>query len=123
MANPRRRKRKEAQKTDAVNTNLEAVVSEALEKVIYDAWRLLYESRLRRQAALFQQVDRGDEAQLMSAVASMLHPASGVPPQDQPFLRAMMHRTLENGLMRLMTELFEKTAPLEIFTKNDDPVF
>jgi len=102
-----------------VNTKLEAVVSEALEKVIDDPWRLLYESRLRRQAALFQQVDRGDEAQIMSAVASMLHPSSGVPPQEQPFLRAMMHRTLENGLMRLMTEIFEKSSPLDIISKDD----
>ena len=123
VANPRGRKRKGPRKTDDLNTHLESIVSEALEKVIDDQWRLLYESRLRRQAALFQQVDRGDEAQLMSAVASTLHPASGVPPQDQPFLRAMMHRTLESGLVRLMTELFEKTAPLDIFTKNDDPVF
>ena len=123
VANPRGRKRKRAQKNDVGNTSLEAVVSEALEKVVDDAWRLLYESRLRRQGALFQLVNRGDEAQLMSAVASMLHPASGVPPQEQPFLRAMMHRTLESGLMRLMTELFEKSSPLDILSKDDDPVF
>jgi hypothetical protein len=123
VANPRGRKRKGSQKTDAGNAKLEAVVSEALEKVIDDPWRLLYESRLRRQGALLHQVDRDDEAQLMSAVASMLHPSSGVPPQEQPFLRAMMHRTLENGLMRLMTEIFEKGSPLDIFSKDDDPVF
>jgi len=123
VANPRGRKRKGPQKSDASNAKLEAVVSEALEKVIDDPWRLLYESRLRRQGALFQQVERGDEAQLMSAVASMLHPDSGVSAQDQPFLRAMMHRTLENGLMRLMTEIFEKSSPLDLFSKDDDPVF
>ncbi|MGH2482278.1 MAG: hypothetical protein ACRDHW_21720, partial [Ktedonobacteraceae bacterium] len=123
MANPRGRKRKGSQKADDHNANLEAVVSEVLDTAINDPWCLLNESRLRRQAALFQLVNRHDEAQLMSAVAAMLHPDSGVPPKDQPFLRAMMHRSLENGLMRLMTELFEKTAPLEIFTKNDDPVF
>ncbi|MGH2496388.1 MAG: HEAT repeat domain-containing protein [Ktedonobacteraceae bacterium] len=122
VANPRGRKRKGPQKADDHNANLEAVVSEVLDTAINDPWCLLNESRLRRQAALFQLVNRHDEAQLMSAVAAMLHPDSGVPPKDQPFLRAMMHRSLENGLMRLMTELFEKTAPLEIFTKNDDPV-
>ena len=122
VAHPRGRKRK-GPKTGASNAKLEAVVSEALEKVIDEPWRLLYESRLRRQSALFQQVDRGDEAQLMCAVASMLHPSSGVPPQEQPFLRAMMHRTLENGLMRLMTEIFEKGSSLDVFSKDDNPVF
>ena len=122
-ANPRARKRKEPRKAAPDNAKLEAVVSDALEKVVSEAWRLLYESRLRRQAALFQLVGRADEAQLMSAVASMLHPDSGVPPQDQPFLRAMMHYTLENGLMRLMTELFEKGSPTGIFSNDDDPVF
>ncbi|HVB72438.1 MAG TPA: HEAT repeat domain-containing protein [Ktedonobacteraceae bacterium] len=123
----RGRKRKGPQKSDARSTNLEAVVSEALEKVIDDQWRILYESRLRRQGALFQLVNRDDEAQLMSAVAAMLHPDSGVPPQNQPFLRAMMHRSLENGLLRLMTEAFEqgpfRTRPLDLFPKDDDPVF
>jgi HEAT repeats len=127
VANPRRRKRKGTQKADAYNAKLEAVVSEALEKVVDDQWRLLYESRLRRQGALFQLVERVEEAQLMSAVASTLHPDSGVPPQDQPFLRAMMHHSLENGLMRLMTEIFEKDSfgsrPLELYPKDDDPVF
>jgi hypothetical protein len=123
VANPRGRKSKGSQKASANNAKLEALVSEALEKVVDDQWRLLYESRLRRQSALFQLIDRRDDAQLMSAVASALHPSSGVAPQYQPFLRAMMHRTLENGLMRLMTEIFEKTPPLEIFTKDDDFVF
>jgi len=123
VANPRGRKRKGSQKAEGNSAALEAIVSEALAQVIDDRWRLLYEARLRRQGALFQLVDRAEEAQLMSAVASALHPDSGVPPQDQPFLRAMMHRTLENGLLRLMTEVFEKTTPLEIFTRNDDPVF
>jgi len=122
-ANSRARKRKAPQKAAPDNAKLEAVVSEALEKVVNEAWRLLYESRLRRQAALFQLADRHDEAQLMSAVASMLHPDSGVPPQDQPLLRAMMHYTLENGLMRLMTEIFEKGSPTGIFSNNDDSVF
>jgi hypothetical protein len=123
VANTGGRRRKGAQKTENSRTRLEAIVSEALEQVIDEQWRLLYESRLRRQGALFQLVDRGKEAQLMSAVAAMLHPASGVPPQDQPFLRAMMHYTLENGLMRLMTEIFEQGSPLEMVLENDDPVF
>ncbi len=127
VANPRGRKRKGSQKAEGNSAALEAIVSEALAQVIDDRWRLLYEARLRRQGALFQLVDRAEEAQLMSAVASALHPDSGVPPQDQPFLRAMMHRTLENGLLRLMTEIFEKDSfrslPIDLFPKDDDPVF
>src|SRR5207253_5392442 len=41
-------------------TLLEELVSEALEKLIDDKWRLLYETRLRRQAALFHFTDRGE---------------------------------------------------------------
>jgi len=127
VANPRGRKRKGSQKAEGNSAALEAIVSEALAQVVDDRWRLLYEARLRRQGALFQLVGRAEEAQLMSAVASALHPDSGVPPQDQPFLRAMMHRTLENGLLRLMTEIFEKDSfrslPIDLFPKDDDPVF
>ena len=121
-ANPRTRKRKGSQKADGNSAALEGIVSEALAQVIDDRWRLLYEARLRRQGALFQLVDRAEEAQLMGAVASTLHPDSGVPPQDQPFLRAMMHRTLENGLLRLMTEVFEndsfRSPPIDLFPKD-----
>jgi hypothetical protein len=80
---------------------------------------------LRRQAALFVLIDRDDDAQLLRAVASMLHPDSGVPPQDQPFLRTMMHYTLENGLMRMLTEAIESAEgpfgklPPDLFPNSD----
>jgi hypothetical protein len=121
----RSRKRKGTQqKVDTHKADLEAIVSEALEKVIDAKWRLLYEARLRRQGALFQLVERAHDARLVSAVASTLHPDSGVPARNQPFLRAMMHRTLENGLLHLMTEAFENGPfgglPLDFLSNDDD---
>ena len=129
MQSPSRsRKRKGSQqKADIHKADLEAIVSEALDKVIDTKWRMLYETRLRRQGALFQLVERTNDASLVSAVASTLHPDSGVPPRNQPFLRAMMHRSLENGLLRLMTEAFENGPfgglPLDFLSNEDDLPF
>ena len=78
-----------------------------LEKVVDDKWRLLYASRLRRQGALFQYIGREEDAQLVSAVSAALHPDSGLAPKEQSFLRAFMHRSLSNGLLRIMAEAFE----------------
>ncbi len=114
-------KRKGASRqTEAQKREREAVVDEALEKIIDMRWRLLYDTRLRRQAALFQLVDRGQEAELINAVAAMLHPDSGVPPREQPFLRALIHRSLERGLIHMMAEMLEnaslRSSPLNFFT-------
>lgn len=102
----------------------ETIVTEALEKVVDAPWRELFDSRLRRQAALFMVANRVPDARLVSAVASMLHPSSGIPPQQQPFLRAMMHRTLEGGLLRMMTEAMEsgplKGFPFDLLKHEDD---
>ncbi len=118
----RGRKRKGVQKT-----NQETIVSEVLEKVVDDKWRLLYEARLRRQGALFQFVGRQDDALLVSAVAAALHPDSGLAPQEQPFLRAFMHRSLANGLLRMMAEALEggpfRPLPLDLFSEKDDLYF
>lgn len=122
----RERRRRVSNKARASQADLEAIVTEAIEKSVDTQWRLLYESRLRRQAALFALINRNDEAHLLSAVAAMLHPDSGVPPQDQPFLRAMMHHTLESGLMRMLSEMIESgegpfgKLPLDLFKEPDD---
>jgi hypothetical protein len=105
----RGRKRKTAQKTREQKTeeqkaNLEALVSEVLGKVVDSKWRTLYDARLRRQGALFQFVGRTDDAALVSAVAAALEPGSPIAVQEQPFLRTMMHRSLQQGLFRLMAE-------------------
>jgi len=118
----RSRKRKGVQKA-----NQETIVNEVLEKVVDDKWRLLYEARLRRQGALFEFVGRTDDALMVSAVAAALHPASGLTPQEQPFLRAFMHRSLGNGLLRMMAEALEGgsfgSMPLDLFSKDDDFFF
>jgi hypothetical protein len=85
----------------------ETIVSEVLDKVVEDSWRLLYSSRLRRQGALFKEVGRGEDALLVSAVCSALDPGSELVPSEQPFLRALMHRSLANGLLRMMAEAIE----------------
>jgi hypothetical protein len=118
-------KRKGAGKqTEAQKREREAVVDAALEKIVDMRWRLLYDTRLRRQAALFQLVGRTEEAELISAVASMLHPDSGVLPQQQPFLRALIHRSLERGLIHMMAEMLEsaslRSSPLNYFTDGGD---
>src|SRR5579883_711798 len=110
--------------TEAQKREREAVVDAALEKIVDVRWRLLYDTRLRRQAALFQLVGRTEEAELISAVASMLHPDSGVLPQQQPFLRALIHRSLERGLIHMMAEMLEsaslRSSPLNYFTDGGD---
>lgn len=101
------RRKGTGRQTEAQKREREAVVDAALEKAIDTRWRLLYDTRLRRQAALFQLVERTEEAALISAVAAMLHPDSGIPPQKQPFLRMLVHRSLERGLVHMMAEMLE----------------
>jgi hypothetical protein len=92
---------------EELKANLEKIVSDVLEKVVDDKWRLLYASRLRRQGALFQHIGREDDTQLVSAVSAALDPASDLAPNEQSFLRAFMHRSLSNGWLRLIAGTFE----------------
>ncbi len=112
---------------EAQKTNQEAIVSEVLEKVVDDKWRLLYEARLRRQGALYKFVERADDALLVSAVAAALRPDSGLEVQEQPFMRAFMHRSLGNGLLRMMAEALEGgplgSLSLNLFSEKDDDYF
>jgi len=122
---PTGRKRKTTNKQlEAQKREREALVDAVLEKVIDNRWRLLYDSRLRRQAALFQLVGRAQDAELIIAVASALHPDSGVAPQFQPFLRALVHRSLERGLIHMMAEMLEnaslRSSPLNYFNNGED---
>jgi hypothetical protein len=115
----RGRKRKAGKKASQ-----EMIVSDVLEKVVDDKWRQLYEARIRRQGALFHLVGREDDALLVSAVAAALRPDSGLAPQEQPFLRVFMHRSLSNGLLRIMAEALEGgpfgSFPLDLFPDEDD---
>jgi hypothetical protein len=113
------RKRKGAPRlSEAQRREQEVLVDTVLEKVIDTRWRLLYDTRLRRQAALFQLVGRHEESDLISAVAAALHPESGVPPKEQPFLRALIHRSLERGLIHIMAEMLEKNPQKDVFPWN-----
>src|SRR5439155_3387203 len=78
-------------------TLLEELISEALEKLIDDKWRLLYETRLRRQAALFHFTERREQVPLMQAVATLLHPSSQIPVREQEFVRTLMRISIEQG--------------------------
>jgi hypothetical protein len=80
------------------------LVDEAVDLLIDEKWRTLYEERLRRQAALFQVAGREGEVALIRAVAALLHPASGVSIQEQAFPRALISFSIEQGPLRLMVE-------------------
>jgi len=102
------RGRKKGQKSQKPQRpNLDVLVSEALDALIDDDWRKLFEVRLRRQGALFQFVGRRDDAALLSAVASALHPDSGLSIHEQPFLQTMMRLSIEGGPRRMMAEVLE----------------
>ena len=126
----RTRKRRAAQKNQGQRIQeqqaaLEALVNEVLVKVIDNKWRALYEARLRRQGALFQFVGRTEDSDLVGAVAAALEPNSSISVQEQPFLRAMMHRSLEQGLFRIMAQAIEdgRLGPLPINLFPDDNDF
>src|SRR5215472_13613181 len=106
-AQPGRRRKKSQKFPKSQQPDLQVLVSEALDTLIDDDWRMLYETRLRRQGALFLFARRPDDAALVSAVASALHPTSGLSVQEQPFLRAMMGTSIETGPMRMMAEVLE----------------
>jgi hypothetical protein len=94
-------------KPKAQRIELDTLLDEALSTVVDDSWRLLYETRLRRQAQLFQLTHREQEARLVLATAAMLHPNSHIAPQEQPFLRLMMRISIEQGPLRMMAEVAE----------------
>ena len=98
------------------------LVDEALGSLIDEKWRILYETRLRRQAALFQVVGREKDVALIRAVATLLHPNSGVPVQEQAFPRALISFSIEQGPLRLMVESLRsgniETFPPEFFSED-----
>jgi hypothetical protein len=90
---------------------LEELITEALDKLTDDKWRLLYETRLRRQAALFHFTDRQGPVPLMQAVAALLHPSSQIPVREQAFARMLMRITIEQGPLRMMVESLGAAQP------------
>jgi hypothetical protein len=104
LQSKRARGRKGKQQEKEHNAQLEELISESLSDLVEEKWRVLYELRLRRQAALLRFAERDQDADLACAVAAALHPSSSIPPQEQPFLRAMIHLSIEQGPLRLMVE-------------------
>lgn len=109
---PGKRNHKGAGRKEKVNENeararLKALVSEAVNELVDDNWRLLYETRLRRQAALFGFSNREQDATLVGAVAAVLHPSSNVPVQEQAFLRAMIRISIEELPLRIIAASLE----------------
>jgi hypothetical protein len=100
---------------------LNQLVDEALASVIDDTWRMHYELRLRRQAALLLASDRAQDAALARAVATMLHVDSHVAASDQPFLRTMLKLSIEQGPLRMVMDALSKGSldplPTNIFEK------
>ena len=119
-----RKSKKTSKQQEAQKRERETLVDVILTKGVDTRWRLLYDTRLRRQAALFQLVGRSEEADLVSAVAATLHPDSGVPTAQQAFLRALVHRSLERGMIRMMAEMLENASlnasPLKYFNDFDN---
>ncbi len=103
------RRREKLNENDA-RERLEALVTEALNELVDDNWRLLYEARLRRQAALFRMAGREQDAVLVSAVAAVLHPASQIAAEEQAFPRAMMRISIEELPLRIIAASLGNTT-------------
>jgi HEAT repeats len=103
---------------------LEDAVSEAISNLIDEQWRTLYEVRMRRQGLLFEFAGRKKDVTLVQAVAAALHPNSGIPAQEQPFLRAMMRLSIQQGPIRMLAEALESgqlgTAPMSLLPLEED---
>ncbi len=99
--------------------DLEALISEAISALIDNQWRALYEARLLRQCALYQIADRPEDVNLLRAVASVLNPDSGIPTQEQPFVRELMRISIEQGPFRVIAEALESARlgnmPIDLF--------
>src|SRR5207248_462480 len=104
------------QKQQKLQTDLEALISEAIHALIDNKWRATCEVRLLRQGALFQFAERTEDVQLVRAVAAALHPDSALPVQEQPFLRMMFRLSIEQGPLRAVAEALDsgKFGPVPI---------
>src|SRR2546421_2996456 len=115
----RSRKRKSSNKKQKAGLDIETLVSEAIGELVDNKWRALYEVRLLRQGALFQFVEREEDMKYVRAVAAVLHPDSGIPAQEQPFVRTMMRLSIEQGPFRAIAEALEtarlETMPIDLF--------
>ena len=69
---------------------------------------------------------REHDVELVLAVAAALHPASGIPAQEQPFLRTMVRLSIQQGPIRMLAEALEPgqlgtaSAPLSLFPLEEE---
>ncbi len=114
--------RRAKQKEEDQRLMLESLITEALQDLVDDHWRSLYEARLRRQGALFRFAGRDADTALVGAVASALRLDSQIPVTEQAFPRAMMRISIEQGPLRMMVESLGSgnldAMPLDIFTND-----
>ncbi len=122
---PKRRRKADGKSTDERKSERQALLmqltQEALQASIDEAWRSLYETRLRRQADLFHLTDHEEERQLALAVAAMLRPDSGIAAAEQPFLQALMRLTIEQGPLRMIAASLDSddlASLLDLFPKS-----
>lgn len=115
---PPARRRRSLQKIQQSRSDLEEIVTEAIEVLIDYEWQTLYASRLLRQAALFILNGRAKDAQLAQAVASVLR--SPAPVTEQSFVRAMMRYSIEQGPIRMLAEALEsgRLGPLNLLPED-----
>lgn len=112
---PAARRKRSLQKIQQSRSDLEEIVTEAIEALLNQEWQALYAPRLLRQAALFALNGRAKDAQLAQAVASVLR--SPTPLAEQSFVRAMMRYSIEQGPIRMLAEALEagQFGPLGLF--------
>jgi len=111
---PTARRKRSLQKIQQSRSDLEEIVTEAIDVLVDDEWQALYIPRLLRQAALFALNGRAKDAELAQAVASALR--SPVPLAEQSFVRAMMRYSIEQGPIRMLAEAMEsgRFGPLNL---------
>jgi hypothetical protein len=123
QTNARSSRRKNAQKQQQLQINLETLITEAIDALIDAKWQATYEARLLRQGTLFQFAGRTEDTQLVQAVASALHPNSGVAVQEQPFVRMMFRLSIEQGPLRALAEALDSgqlgPLPIDLFPEGE----
>ncbi len=113
---PTARRKRSLQKIQQSRSDLEEIVTEAIDALVDDQWQTLYVSRLLRQAALFALNGRAKDAELAQAVASVLRSPAPVPVTEQAFVRAMMRYSIEQGPIRMLAAAMEsgRFGPLNL---------
>lgn len=98
--------RSHAKKAEKV-LNLEAVLQSVVRRIAKPKLRTTLERRLRRQAWLLKRLGQTDLSRVTLATASAVNPRSGIPLEEQPFLRAMVAKSI----IMMRAELEDRHSP------------